>query len=147
MCTDGVLHCYSNPYLAVLFNPIHAAIKNPRIFEIECSTILDTDGLKSCSKSQTPVKEISLPQLSTNQTVAFAIKCALVVCKEAGFVSWATSWLAGEDRSYASASAAAYAASASAAYAAAAYAASASAAYAEKLFFERVVGWVISNIQ
>jgi len=30
LCTDGWLHCYDSPELAVLLNPIHAGIENPR---------------------------------------------------------------------------------------------------------------------
>jgi hypothetical protein len=98
MCTDGVLHCYSSPEQAVLFNPIHARIENPVLLKIECSDILDTDGLKYCSKEQTPIEILELPVFTTEQKVAFGIKCALLVCKDTEFVNWATAWLDGTDR-------------------------------------------------
>ena len=135
MCTDQVLHCYASPHQAVFLNPMHANINNPRLFMIECSDLVATDGLKHASKSQTPVKELPLPILTTNQRVAISIKLALTVYKAVAFVKWANDWLNGTDRTadayaaYASAAADAYAASSSAAAAdaaRAAYAASSS---------------------
>ena len=35
LCTKHWLHCYNDPVLAVLLNPIHANVQNPRLFEIE----------------------------------------------------------------------------------------------------------------
>lgn len=122
MCSDQVLHYYEHPLLAVLFNPIHAGIENPRMLRIQCSQKIAGDELKSACKEQTPIEEISLPVISITQRVAFAIKCALVVQQDKKFVSWANSWLYGEDRTRESAIAAAHTA-ASTAYAAAANAA------------------------
>jgi hypothetical protein len=136
MCTNQVLHCYNDPRLVVIFNPIHANISGPHLLEIRVDKIVNSDGLKFASKEQTPIKEIEPPKLSLNQKVAFAIKCALLVYKEASFVSWANNWLGNVDRSdstaaaaydYAAAAYAARAAAYAAAYAAyaAAYAAAA----------------------
>ena len=110
MCTDQVLHCYADPYLAVLFNPRHANIKNPRMLEIECSNIVATDGLKHACKEQTPTAEIELPQLTTRQKVLFAIKCSLSVYKTEDFVTWAENYISGADISVRAANAAADAA-------------------------------------
>jgi hypothetical protein len=177
MCTDQVLHCYASPHQALFLNSIHANIKNPRLFMIECSDLVATDGLKHACKSQTPIKEISLPILTTNQRVAIAIKLALTVSKAVGFVRWASNWLNGTNRTAASAAAyanasAAYASAssyaASAAYAAAdandanasSYAASAASAYAATAYassyaayarffidFEEIVEWTLKNIK
>ena len=76
MCTDQVLHCYNHPLLAVLFNPIHAKIQNPKLFEISVDQIVNTDGLKFASKSQTLIGEIPLPQINTEQRIEFTIKVA-----------------------------------------------------------------------
>ena len=115
MCTDQVLHCYADPYLAVLFNPRHANIKNPRMLEIECSNIVATDGLKHACKEQTPIAEIELPQLTTRQKVLFAIKCSLFVYKTRDFVTWAENYISGADISVRAANAAAANAAADAA--------------------------------
>lgn len=105
MCSSDLLHCYAHPRLAVLLNPIHANIANPRLFEVSCSEIIANDNLKMGCKSQTLVKEIELPVFTTEQRIEFAIRCALQVCSDARFRTWAENWLSGEDRSKATADA------------------------------------------
>lgn len=105
LCTDQLLHCYSDPWLAVILNPIHANIVNPRLFRISCSEIVATDGLKHGCKEQTLGSEIPLPTLSRGVVTAFGIKCALMVCKDAAFGEWARRWISNEDRSRAAAAA------------------------------------------
>jgi hypothetical protein len=132
MCTDQVLHCYNHPVLAILFNPIHAKISNPRLFEIEVDKIVNTDGLKYASKQQTLVKELTIPEISLEQRIEFAIRVAKLVYKDTKWNIWADNWLNNTDRTKESA-AATYAITYDAnAAAAAAYARSAarSAAYA-----------------
>ena len=99
MCTDQVLHCYNHPLLAVFLNPIHADIKNPLLFEIKVDEIVNSDGLKFASKSQTLLKEISLPEISTDQRIASSIKIAKTVYKDEKWNEWADKWLSGEDHS------------------------------------------------
>jgi len=106
MCSDQVFHCYSHPVLAVILNPVHANIKNPRMFEVEVDEIVAGDGLKFASKAQTLVSEIALPELSTVQKVDFAIRVALKVYKDEGFEKWAASYLDRSDTSEAAVSAA-----------------------------------------
>lgn len=98
LCSEDLLHCYSDPRLAVLFNPIHANYVNPRLLEIECSGIVAQDGLKFGCKEQTPIRELPLPKITLEQKVHFAIRCALGVYKERGFVKWAENWISGTDR-------------------------------------------------
>ena len=131
MCTNQVLHCYNHPLLAVILNPIHAAISDPRLFEIEVDEIVAGDGLKFASKSQTLIKEIPLPEISLEQKIEFSIRVAKLVCKDEKWNEWADSWLNGSDKSKKSAWAAGAAAAAAAAYwaaGAAAYWAAANAA-------------------
>ena len=33
LCSDAVIHVYAHPLLAVLFNPLHAAIDNPKLWD------------------------------------------------------------------------------------------------------------------
>ena len=99
MCSDQVLHCYNHPALAVIFNAIHADIFNPKLFEISVDKIVNTDGLKFASKSQTLIKEISLPEITLEEKIEFAIKVAKLVYKDELWNSWADAWLSGEDRS------------------------------------------------
>ena len=132
LCSDGMLHCYSHPLLAVLLNPIHANIKRPRLFEGEGEgEMLDDRGLKQGFKRMRITKELPLPVVTTEQRVKFAILCALEVYREDSFVAWAKAWLDGSDRSARAATRAAADAAADAACAArAARAADAAAAYA-----------------
>jgi hypothetical protein len=105
MCSDQVLHCYNHPLLAVIFNSIHADIFNPKLFEISVDKIVNTDGLKFASKSQTLIKEISLPEITLEEKIEFAIKVAKLVYKDELWNSWADAWLRGQDCSKNSASA------------------------------------------
>ncbi|MDD4352556.1 MAG: hypothetical protein PHU71_06315 [Candidatus Gracilibacteria bacterium] len=137
LCSDGWLHCYSSPLLAVMLNPIHANISNPRLFEIETDgRMLDDNGLKQGFTRMRLVREIPLPEITTTQRIAFGILCAKRVCRDADWNTWADGWLSGTDRSYGAytdADATTYtAAYAAAVYAAAytAYAVAAAAAYA-----------------
>ena len=81
------------------FNPAHADIKTPILLEIECSEIINTDGTKHACKEQTPIGVLQLPEVTTTQRIAFAIKCALLDDKDDKFILWANKWLSGEDRS------------------------------------------------
>jgi len=136
-CSDGVLHAYADPRLAIIFNSIHANLKYPRLFEVYTDTYIGTDGLKWWSKSQILVKELELPNITINQKVEFAIRISLVYYKDEGYTKWADDWIKNIDRTEDAAIAAADAAAkAAAAYDndayAAAYAANAAniAAYA-----------------
>lgn len=107
MCTDQVLHCYNHPLLAVILNPLHVKIQNPRLFEIEVDEIVNSDSLKFASKSQTLIKEIDVPKISLEQRFEFGIRVTKLVYKDKKWNLWADKWLSGEDRSRGSADAAA----------------------------------------
>ena len=140
LCNKHWLHYYHHPLLAVLLNPIHADIDNPRLFEAKAlGKHLDDKGLKGGCTKMTLTKELELPEITLNQKIAFGILCSLEVYKEKGFVKWASNWLSGVNRTDAyAADAAARAAYADAAYAKArvaaraAYAAAAAAARAAR---------------
>jgi len=136
LCSDGWIHYYTHPLLAVLMNPVHAKFASPKLWEAEASGEIINEPLKSGCKTLRTIKEIPLPEVSGVQKIAFGILCGKEVCKDKGWNVWADKWLSGEDRSKESADAArsaAYAAAdGSVAYyaAAAAYAANAANAYA-----------------
>jgi len=106
LCSDGWIHAYTDPLLAVLLNPIHANIEKPRLFR--CAGVVGaTDcGLKVGCTSLTLVEALPLPTITTEQRVRFAIMCALKVCSQQEFQAWARKWLSGEDRSAKAAAAA-----------------------------------------
>ena len=98
LCSDGYIHAYLSPLLAVLMNPIHAGIQNPVVWEAEGSVSV-SDGLKVGCKTLTTVRQIPLPSVTTEQRVRFAILCALAVNKDEAFKIWAGGWLSGLDTS------------------------------------------------
>ncbi len=101
LCGPGWLHYYHDPLLAVVFNPIHARIVNPRLFEVEAGgKHLDDLGRKGGCTEMRLVKELELPKISPVQLQAFAVLCAKAVYSDNGGVwdSWAEKWLSGEDR-------------------------------------------------
>lgn len=137
LCSDQVFHCYSHPVLAILLNPIHAHIDNPRSFEIEVDAIINDDGLKYGTKMQKLAKEIEVPQLDIMAKVDFSIRIAMDVYKEEGFTIWADTFLKRIDISETAARAAADAAAAE--VAAAEVAAWVAAAADVKIIFEKVL--------
>jgi len=97
-CTDGVVHAYRHPVLAVMMNPFHAEIADPRLWEADGVPVGD-DGCKVWCKSLTTTAEIPVPVVTTEQRVRFGIAAALQVCHAPHFVAWATRWLDGTGRS------------------------------------------------
>jgi hypothetical protein len=141
LCTNGWLHCYDSPLLAILHNPIHTSIKNPRLWKVEVGGECKNDrGLKCGYQKMRLVKEIPVPEISLTQKIAYGILCAKRVYNDSKFLVWADNWLSGKDRSShaADASCAAAEAAIAAAYAAAdaaratAYAAANTTARADK---------------
>ena len=118
LCSDGWIHYYTHPLLAVLMNPIHADFTYPKLWEAEASGEVINEPLKSGCKTLRTIKEIPLPEVSGVQRVAFGILCAKEVYDDEAWNKWADKWLSGEDRSKESA----YAADAANAADAAAYA-------------------------
>ena len=106
LCSNGFIHYYTHPLLAVLLNPIHADFTYPKLWEAEASGEIIDEALKSVCKTLTTIKEIPLPEISGVQKIAFGILCAKEVCKDERWNSWADKWLSGKDRSNESANAA-----------------------------------------
>jgi hypothetical protein len=150
LCGSGWLHFYDDPYLAVLFNPIHAGFNNPQLWEAETGEIIKKDkGLKFGTTKLTTVKKIPLPIITTGQRIEFAIRCAQIVYKNDAWNQWANDWLNGKDRTANAAYAAANAAYAAvdAAADAAAYAAvnAADVAYAADIDFKAIIKQIIEK--
>ena len=107
LCTDGVLHAYKHPLLAVLLNPIHADFDaaTMRLWRCEGEIVAREGQLKCGVKSLTVVEELPVPVVTTEQRVTFAILCAKEVCTDARWNTWADKWLSSEDRTEAAAEA------------------------------------------
>jgi hypothetical protein len=111
LCGPGWLHYYKSPLLAVLHNPIHAAIKQPRLFRVEAAGEHKHDGdMKSGCTQLTLLEELQLPDITPTQRIVYGILCAKAVCTDAGWLAWAANWLDGTDHSEAAAAEAAWAA-------------------------------------
>jgi len=108
-CTNTCIHCYSDPLMAAFFNAIHGDFKEPQCWEGEVKGKTISDGCKIGCKEFTTIREVPLPEISTEQRIAIAIKCALRVYTEPEFVKWGQSWLDGTDRSSNAAHAASHA--------------------------------------
>ena len=98
LCSDKWIHFYTHPLLAVYFNPIHANIANPKLWECEIEGTVKSEFDKSGCKKLTTLREIPLPVITTEQRIEIAIKCSLLVYEESGYVMWAEDWLSGKDR-------------------------------------------------
>ena len=94
LCSPSFYHYYHDPLLAVFMNPAHADIDNPRLFEVDAQgKHKDDNGTKGgCTKIKL-VKELTLPSVTREQRVAFAILCAKEVCKDKEWNKWADNWL------------------------------------------------------
>ena len=117
LCGPGWIHAYEHPLIAVLLNPIHADFKHPRLWEAEGEIAIRDGQLKCGCKTLTTIREIPLPEITTEMRVRFAILCAKYVRACSAWSAWADKWLSGEDRSAEAAAVASRAAyDASAAY-------------------------------
>ena len=106
LCSDSWIHAYTDPLLAVLFNPIHADIDNPLMWEAE-GEIRKQDGFKAGCRTLKTIRLIDIPVISVPQRVAFAILCAQQTdYSDDKWLQWADEWLSGRDRSEATACAA-----------------------------------------
>lgn len=98
LCSPGWIHAYTSPLLAVLLNPIHADIKDPKLWECKGEIALSDKGLKVGCKILMTIREIELPKVTTMQHIAFGILCANQVFRNAEWNAWADKWLSGKDR-------------------------------------------------
>ena len=81
LCTDQVIHAYTNKNLALLLNPIHAHIVDPILFECEGEVVVSSWD-KCGTFELTPLKRLQYPRWYRDEgtrkdvQVLFAIYCA-----------------------------------------------------------------------
>jgi len=86
LCSNQVIHAYTNPNLALLLNPIHANYHNARLYEAE-GEIKVQDWGKVGVWELTTVKRFKLPGWYKNKSirkkvqVQFSVLCAKAVLK------------------------------------------------------------------
>ena len=80
--SPGWLHFYNDPLVGMFLNPIHANIKNPRLFRAEVKVeVLNDYELKYGYSRARLIEELPVPQISPVQRVRFAILCVKEVYK------------------------------------------------------------------
>lgn len=115
LCSNDVIHCYSDPYMAMLLNPIQGNFNEESMLLWECrGRVATDDGTKGGCKSLTTIKTIPVPVLSLETRVSISIHLALQVYGEENFTRWSIGWLDNKDRTSAAAGAAARVAGAAA---------------------------------
>jgi len=98
-CRADVIHWYRTRMMAVLFDPIHGNFgPKARLWECDVDET-GTDGAKAWGTRCRTIREIDRPVITTEQRVEVAIRCALLVCANAGWRRWASRWLSGADKS------------------------------------------------
>ena len=99
LCGPGFIHAYTDPLLAVLLDPIHAAFgESSRLFAAEGEVAKTDRGLKVGVISLTITREIPKPVITMTQTVAFGVLCARRFPSSRAWNEWADRWLTGIDR-------------------------------------------------
>lgn len=111
LCGPGYIHAYTSPLLAVLFNPIHANIGSPKLWECEGDVVKTDNGIKVGCITLTTNVELPWPTISLRQKVIFAILCTRAVGFKGSFWDeWADTYInntyAGADDAYAAQAAA-----------------------------------------
>jgi len=100
LCNEHWLHCYTDPLQAAFFCRSHV-LGCPDVLlweaEAEGKTLVQYDKM-GCTKLTT-LRQVPMPEITSEQRVEIAIRCALAVCREQAFVTWAEDWLSGKDRS------------------------------------------------
>lgn len=97
LCSEGWLHAYEHPLLAVLLNRIHANFKTPNLWEAIGEGKVKRDGQRKLGVTRlTTTKQISLPIINIKQYATFAILCAKTCCADVVWNKWADSWLSDE---------------------------------------------------
>lgn len=99
LCTSGWLHCYDDPLIGIMFNPIHGAYINPRLFEGEASGRFREDGQQKCGVQRlTLLRELPVPIITLDHRMRFAILCVLNVWQAPWFIQWVKDFLSGVDQ-------------------------------------------------
>ena len=98
LCTDGVIHGYTDPVLAVMMNSTHGCYYPCRMFLCKGEIIAEVPD-KVGVKELTCIEEMIPPVVTTEQHVRFGILAAKEVCNDPKWNEWADNWLSGKDRS------------------------------------------------
>jgi hypothetical protein len=107
LCTNGVIHAYRDPLLAILLNPVNGNYADFLLWEADGFDVVEEHADKIGVRSLTTLRRIPAPKVTTEHRVRFAIGCALRIYDGPQFITWASDWLANTNRAARSARAAA----------------------------------------
>jgi hypothetical protein len=109
----GIIRAHRHPRLAILFHMAQSSFTTPRLWEAEGDPISESTSSADDKAFETVecneltvLRELEIPWISSEKLVAFAILCAMEVYQEQKFVTWASAWLEGRDRTEGAAEAA-----------------------------------------
>jgi hypothetical protein len=89
LCGPGWLHCYFDPLVALMHNPMHANITNPRLWRCEAAgEMMDDCGLKCGYARMRLVEEMPVEAVTTHHRVRYAILCARAVLAPGAIPAW-----------------------------------------------------------
>jgi hypothetical protein len=88
----NIWECADSPVLSTMINPMHAESIRPRLFELRGNFAGPNPELRR-------ICEVSVPQVSPAQKLAFALYCVRTLSPESAFGAWTERWLANIDRS------------------------------------------------
>ena len=103
LCTPGLVHAYRYPELGLAMNPIHANLREPRVWLCE-GVIREDDGTKLGCRRLRCLYEMKVDHqlLSIDGLIRWSIYMAKLVV-DGGTApewdEWADGWLSGQDRS------------------------------------------------
>ncbi len=107
LCTEAWVHAYRTPEQAIFMASSYGYDgADSLLWECEGEVGID-DGTKVGCRRLTTLRRVDKPELTIEQRIEVAIRIAMTLYAEPGWVTWATRWLDGTDRSRAAVYAAA----------------------------------------
>lgn len=101
LCTDGWIHAYRDPLLAILMDPIQGIFTSSLKFHLWLAegTIGADDGTKVGCRTLTTLKRAPIPTVTPQERIAFALRTTMECYEDASVgTEWAINWLTGKDR-------------------------------------------------
>ncbi len=102
LCSNGWIHVYNHPLVALIFNPVHGDFRdNAILWKCRCwGSTLGDKGTKEGWQHVKTIKPIEKPKLTEDRVRAFAILSSMNLVKKypptKEWLDWAKGWLNGE---------------------------------------------------
>jgi hypothetical protein len=101
LCSDGWIHVYEHgPVLAEILSPLHTDHGNGRrMWRVEIGGETKRDGQSKFGVTRCRLlEELPVPDITPQNRIEFAIRCAKRVCRNEEWNEWADRWLKGPGR-------------------------------------------------